>query len=859
VTDVGQREGGKAVRGLPWRWPPPRRLVFHVVLALWTSPFPGAVLIAGRLLGRRRFGAAAAIAALGAVWTAVGVLLGFGVAAPRGAVTAAVVVLWLVGGFVASVIEERAGLVPERAGPFGRQMVGQMIAWTVALPVGCVWLAVLLAAVGSRWSGDLVDKPSMPHLVLLAAFLVLGPVGMAWGFVRAALGRKPRPAPLVLFPLALMTIVLLMAFMIVGFQWLFGELFGPDFYSWNIFLGEFQGEAVGRAVLLVALLVFGFEVSEARGVGDFVSRISLATLLFVGALLNAGLVVGELPETVHRWLAEQASERQDHDVAIRHWDWVVRRVPGGYGAEEAIRSGVAEALLAGDAAAARAILGRTEELAAEAREARLHGAARAILDSPFDLSLVHQVEVRPVQASGALPEGWRALLTAVRVARPELSEADLERRLQELSSAWEWTALPEPESMDTVRVVADLFECEVLGLPFEATARALDAGFPVLFRRELGSWQVIDWLAEGADAVLWLEPEDLAEDEEGEDRERAEVLASIDGQAVEATADLRPRVRRLGAISTFGRRTAREGGLVFMLVPAAQAEELSARLELSSGTVVERALLERARSAFERGNPRRAIELGAGLPEGGDREELLAAIWLDRDSRELLPEHERARLEDGVTELLSPEGLGAASIWFVHRLTNLIDEDRDFACRYGRTSLEAWLDVSHGSSWATRRLLILAKDQNQEGRVSELAEALARRRSWSDSGVLEGLEWAVGVRGAMADPELRAPVERLVGRLDLLVGDGNDELSPRSAFAPYCAGRAILADDPDDRVEWARKARDLEPDKEVYHRVLERALEAAGRPEEARTAKRAADELALPPLCAADGAMGGVG
>jgi hypothetical protein len=853
--DEREPAGSEAQPGEPGRMeiaaPLPRRLALHAALAVLATPLPGGLLLGARWIAARRLGAG--LLAVAAALAVTGLGVGIGLLAPFsvGPVAAAIYLIWLAAGLAAAWVEARAGLAPEV--PWTREPRAgvQVLTWSAAVAVVGVLVAFGLATVTTRWGDEIFAKPSGSRQVLLMLLLVLVPAGALVGLARAALRRPARLATPVVFAASFYLVGLAVMAAEPLFKWLARGLSRTEELVVSDRLAG-SGDVVLVLLAVGLYLLAALYLAEARRTLELIQRWAAVAALAFLFFWSFDVAVGDGPVSWrNRWATTAAGESRHADAA-RHWAWAVSRAPrDGVTAGLAVK-GAREALLAGDPGLARTLLSRIDDGLLREHPAGLEAeTARALLASRLDpgsLGGVRSVRIAPVFQEQSLDTGWSALLTAARAVRPELGEAEVKQKLQDLAGSVSSTDLPALRPLQQLRVVADLFGARAVAFPWSERDRVLAAGVPVLVQvPPSGRWILVFWSAPGADAVIALDyslwgmgkKEDLDKDDV------ARLL--VGGERPESrAARAQARVGVLRSASGLGALAARDGGMVFALVSPRQSGPALADLPADLTT------LELARREMERRAFRRGLALAAQLPSGAARDELLAYAWFDPEGRKLLAAQERAAAT--VVGRLS-RGIGSASPWLVEELATQTWGAREPFCALREPVLRAALALWPEESGHILELEKQAAAAGRSAEASDLALRSAALHGWTSAYLLEAMEPLALMPGAGADPAARAGLEQLLGRLAPLVESRSNaaEHTLRSAHPEYQAARAALSRDADDAAERWRRAVELKPRSAAYRLRLAEALERAGRTEEARQARQWAAAVAIDPACPGDG------
>lgn len=826
--------------------PLPRRLLLHGMLALVASPLPGGLLLGARAIAARRARAGLLILAAAFAVTGLGVGIGLLVPLPQGAAAATIWLLWLAAGLAAGWVETRTGLAPEVPWTGEPRTGVEVLTWSATVAVAGVVLAFGLATLATRWGEEIFAKPSAPRQVLLMILLFLVPAGALVGLARAALRRPFRPGAPVVFTVSFYLVGMAIAAAEPLFKWLARGLSRTE----ELVVSDGLTASTDAWLLTLGFglyLAAALYVAESRRTLELIQRVAVVAALSFLFFLSFDLATGDGPVSWrNRWATTAAGEGRHADAA-RHWAWTAARAPRTAITTTLVAKGAREAMLAGDAALARTLLSRIDEgLLREHPAGAWAGIAPALLASRLDLAGVRSVKVSPVSQEGSLDADWSALLTAARAVRPDLGEAEIKQKLQDLANSASSTDLPDLSPLQQLRVVADLVGARAVVFPWSERDRVLAAGVPVLVQVQPGGrWILVSWSAPGADTVIALDYTNWSGAGDKEDLDRDEVSRLlVGGESPEArSARSQARVGVLRSASRLGAVLARDGNRAFALVSPRQASLGLPDLPADLLT------LELARREMERSAFLRALELVAKLPPGPARDELLAFAWLDPEGRGLLADHEPAakaaasRIENG--------SLASASPWLVEALSSQTWDDREPFCGLREAVLRAALDLRPEESWRVRELSEIAAAESRSAEAADLSLRYAAEHNWGSAFVLEALEPLALMPGAGADPRARAGLERLFDRVPPIVGSKSQasDHSLRYAHPEYWAARAALSNDPDAAAERWQRAIELKPKSAPYRLRLAEALEEAGRTEEAREARQWAAAVRVDPLC----------
>lgn len=830
--------------------PLPRRVLLHAVMSACASPLAGGLLLAVRLISARRGLLAVTVLAAASAATSLG--LAVALLAPVTTGTAAVLILavWAVAGAAAAVFESRSGMAPPVPWASDPRPGLQALTWGGTLLVAGISLAFSLAGITTRWGMEILGKPSAPRQVLLMGLAALVPAGVLVGLARAALRRPHRLAPPVLFGAAFYLLVLSVAGAHPLWEWLARRLSRTEEITASE--GLSATSSVPYALFTLALwLALSLHLAEARRSLDFVQRWVAASALMFLFICSFDVVLSDSPVSWRNRWAETAAAEARHADAARHWDWATVRAPRFSATAGMARKGAREALLAGDPGLAGRLLRRID--AGLAREHALHeeaATAKALLASRRDLRQVRSARVAPVTDEDYLSPGWNALLSAVRSVRPELGETEVKQRLQDLSESPTATSLPDLGPLLELKVVADLFDSRAVTFPYREKDRLLAAGFPVLVRLPSSPqhWLLVHWSAPGADAVLALDY-GLWESDEKEDLDREEVARLLVGNEgpESRTARALARVSVLHADSRIAALLEREGGRAFALLPKKAPAAVASLPDLPAGLLT----LDLARREMERQAFWQGLKLAWGLPPGPERDELLAWAWLSETGRSALAP-EALPATESTARRLTAGPLGRISPWFLDRLTTLGSLGDPASCALRERVVRESVARTPDATWLLKELADRAAAQGRGAEAAGLALRFAAANGWQSASVLEAVDPLASMPGAGRNPAVRAAIEELAGRLNVVLADGT-EIRPRSSSPAWFAARAALARDPDDAVGWWRRAVKLSPKSAPYRRRLADALESAGRKEAAAEARRWAASVDGVQACPAGG------
>ncbi len=827
--------------------PPAWRFLFHAGLAGMASPVPGGLLVTARFLGAgRSLAAAAALSvAAGGGLLALAVALLLPVPAPTAGTL--VCLIAVATGLASAWQESRMGVAPGRVA--GDRRLGLRLAlWGLVLPVVWIPVAWLITLCTGRWGAEVMFKPSLQGRILVSAVVWLMPLGAALGLARGFLGRRFRVAAPIVFAAALPVLAVSLSVASGGARLLQRLWILPRREAWPPNLGGDALRFFGYGCLALLLVAAAEYLSDAASVRGFLIRSAAVVGVMLAGGVHGEVMNSALPVAMRERAADRQAARGDDAAAARHWAWVIRRAPVARGTCRAIEQCAVSALRAGDAGLARWALEQARgDLAGQFPCATTARAAAAVLATSLGTGGAVGVRSPPVRPESYLSNAWCAVLTAVRAARPELSEVRLKNRLQALSSNPDEISLPGMDGFDDARWAARLLGGEPLVVPAGRAEELLGQGRPVLFRDPVHkAWGVMVWSAPAADAVLWL---DYGRWDRGRERplSRAEVqqLVSSVEPAEQDRGSVRAEVGRLGSASLLKTALAADGGWVVAVVPRSRegAFEAPAGTRPEGGDAL--ALLWRARHAVEKRAYLMAARLAGGLPAGPARDEILAVSAFGLRAP-ILPDPSRtppAEAARAAERLLRPGGLEGLSPWALQQMEGMAARLPAIGCGVHREVLERLLAWDPDDARILEKLLAHAVVEGRGEDVVRLALDLARARWFGPDAVLDALRViAPLVEDA---PSARGALRALIRRLPRMVPESAEGLPvPRGTLAPYCAARAALARHPEDAVRWWQRTVEIDPKRPTYQRRLAAALAAAGRAEEAAAARARYMEIA---------------
>jgi hypothetical protein len=802
-------------------------VLLHASLALLATPLAPGLLIVGRLATARSW--LAALVALGwtAGTTAAGLAIAFYLPVSLWTAASLIAAVWLVAGIGLSLLEVSYEVTPPLEIVPERRLGRQIATWTCATVIALVPWAFLLAALFSRWGSAFFAKPSMAKQVVQMVLLFLVPLGAALGLARGLLRRPHRPGPPALFGLANAAVLGSISGALLLYDWLETELIGLESLNTTPTLTE-AWFLVMLGILAGPMLGFAHYLSESRSVGDFALRwVAAGVALFLFAI-NAELLTSASPVERRVAAAQAAAAEGSHHRAARQWAWIVSRTPRIAATGTAIRTGARDALEAGRPEMARALLASVDrEFSAEVGAVELGEISSRILGTELDLSQIVEAPIHPIRRESYLDSSWSALLTAVRSVWPELQEAQLKSQLRDISTSVAAIELQDVEEMLQLRLVAGLFGCRVLAIPFERHLEVLESGHPVLFFSDASySWKLLHWSAPGADAVQWLDYSHWGDTGERLDRASSRDLLGVVADAGARDLRILAAVGRLGAQSRLSQRLERKGGWVFVLVDSASEESWLERFPGAASRARHLADVEAARGLFDQRAFSYALRVAAELPAGSSRNELLAASWLDSESRGHIGSDLEAEARAAAYSQLEAGRVRSSSGWFLEHLRSL--SEGELGCRYRREALDEMLEIRPWSSALIAERLTLAVSEGDPARAATLALDLAREGEWSSVSVLTALGELAPLAGVGESPEGRAALETLTARVPLLAETADGSVRRRTNLASYCAGRAALIRDIAESTEWWRCAVEHEPLQASFRSRLADALERNG-------------------------------
>lgn len=841
---------------------PARRFPFHAGLSAIASPLPGGLLVASRLMsaGRPLAGLAALASAAGTTGAIVLAAFVLPVSAP---VTGLALTLMAAGAGIATAwLEERGSVAPRTRLPGDRRLRARAALWGLVAPVVWIPAAWVIAILSSPWGPEAILKPSMQWRVLAAAALWLLPLGAAIGVARGLLERPFRiGAPLALaatWPAILLAVAPAAGILsLLRDVWLLPEVdawspgFGGDLY----FLFD---AAVGILVVLAAAEY----LSDGTGLRAFLLRAGVLAGIAVPAVLHAGVVSSSLPVAARQRIAYAQAARGDDAAAARSWRWILRRAAGSEVTCRAVEQCALAALRAGRPQEAREALERIDaRLLGKFPCAAAERLAGALLKSRLDVTGAVEADAPPVRPETYLDASWSAVLSAVRAALPDASEAQIKDRLRKLSTHPREIILPRLDGFDDLRLAARRLGCEAFAAPADRVGDLLAQGRPVLFRDPLGNgWGVIVWRAPAADAVGWLDYArwDTERERPLSGTELRQLLRGDDRMDIGRGA-VGAEVRALESESVLRARLSRDGGWVAVVVAAPEGGRppAPAGVEVPLGDILVRVWA--GRHSVERGAYRIAAGLAAELPAGPAASEILAIGRAAADGRESpLPGPERpAAGERDWRDRITPDLVEPLSPWALKQIVDRGKGIPGLGCEVRHRALERLARDAPDDAELLEDLLDQALAAGSEREAVRVAVGLARARAFGETAVLRALEVIAPL--AADHPEARAAVTPLLRRLPRLTGradrgaeTGSGLMRPRRSLAPYCAARAALAEAPRAAARWWRRAAEIDPLTAAYRTRLAESLEEIGNKEEAARHRREAGDLTGASSCAPD-------
>ena len=838
---------------------PARRFLFHAGLSVLASPLPGGLLVASRQLSAGRpFGALltllSAVAATGAILLAAFLL-------PVSAPVAGVVLTLMAaaGGAAIAWREMVAGLAPRTRVPGDRRLVLRAVLWGLVVPVIWIPIAWFIATASSPWGAEAILKPSMQWRVLAAAVLWLAPLGVAVGVARGLLERRFRIGTPLAFAATLPALFIAMLPGVTAMQFVHTSLLLPQLNAWPPAFGgdlKFYGEMVLAMFLLLSAADY---LSDGPGIRSFLLRLSILAGVFVTALLHTDVLDSTLPVAARQRIAYDQAAQGDDAAAARSWRWILRRAPEASVTCDAVEQCALAAIRAGRPEEAREALARLDEqVLAEFPCAAMKTMAEALLRTPLDTTGAETATAPPVRPETYLDSSWSAVLTAVRAALPEVSEALIKDRLRRLSTDSREIDLPRLDGFDDLRMMVRRLGCEAFAAPAGRMGDLLAQGRPVLFRDPLRrKWGLVIWRAPGADAIVWLDYTRWdTERERPLTRRELRQLLRGDDRLDPGRGAVYAEVRALGSESLLRSRLARDGEWVAVLAPAAEGGRPSAPdgTDVPGGDLLVR--IWEGRHRVESGAYRFASDLAARLPPGPASGEILEIGHAGEQGREApLP----GRVLPGVSSAsagrrLSPAAIERLSPWALRQVVDLGERLSSLACEVRQAALERLVRDLPDNAPLLEKLLDQTVATGGESVIVRTAIDLARARSFAQPAVLRALEVTAPL--AADRPEAKAAVAELLRRLPRASAVDQESghadtvpVRPWKSMAPYCAARAALADRPREAARWWRRAVEIDPLRVAYRIRLAESLEATGDKDEAARHRRAARDLEEVPAC----------
>ena len=406
--------------------------------------------------------------------------------------------VWCLGGFLTGFAERRGRVLPTFAAPDDSGLKHHLCLWGLLVPISTLTVALVLVMMITRWGEDIYAKPSIPFWILFCCGAILLPVGCLIGAVRHVLGRPLHPGGPVI--LAAAVPCLFVSFLVAASieEWIIDDLLQLPTVT-----------EAGTVLLLLTFAVFAVELSESRSVREFLTRWAALTALCFFAVVNFHSLSGSLPLSIAEKRAHAKASSGDHFGSAKLWLWYLTRSGPQGRTPFAVEAAAREALLAGaDSLAARALslVDEVTQFEFQADHLRpLRDSLDGVTPDPLD---VLDVPVEPVMYEDYMNLSWSALLTAVRTARPELAENDMKATLRTISSSADVIDLPFANPFNLLQLVAYIFDCSVVLVPFEEKQVLLEQGLPVLFVEPSNqSWNLLYWFAPEVDALISLDYE----------------------------------------------------------------------------------------------------------------------------------------------------------------------------------------------------------------------------------------------------------------------------------------------------------------------------------------------------------------
>ena len=858
MSDAARIEAERPEGGDARQAGPARRFLFHAGLSVIASPLPGGLLVASRELSAgRTLGALvtvlSALAAAGA-----GLLVAFllPVAAPVACLL--LVLMAAAGGAAIAWRETRAGVAPLTRVPGERRLVLRAVLWGLVVPVLWIPLAWFIATLSSPWGPEAIFKPSMQWRVLAAAALCLAPLGVAIGVARGLLERRFRIGTPLAFAATLPALVLAMLPGVTTMEFVHKNLLLVSLNAWPPGFGgdwKFYGDLVLAAFLLLTAADY---LSDGPGIRSFLLRLSILAGVLVAALLHSNILDSTLPVAARQRIAYDQAARGDDAAAARSWRWILRRAPDASVTCRAAEQCALAAIRAGSPDEAREALERLDgKLLSEFPCAATKRMAEALLLTPLDGAGAATAAAPPVRPETYLDSSWSAVLTAVRAALPEVSEAQIKDRLRKLSTDSREIELPRLDGLDDLRMMVRRLGCEAFVAPAATMGDLLARGRPVLFRDPLRrQWGVVIWRAPGADAVVWLDYTRWdSERERPLTRREVRQLLRGDDRLDPGRGEVFAEVRALESESLLRARLASDGEWIATVVPAPDGGRVPAPegSDPSRGDLLVR--IWEGRHRIESGAYRVAAGLAARLPPGAASAEILEIGRAGDESREApLP----GRASVGRTSMagprLTPAAVGRLSPWALRQVIDLGERFSSLACEVRQEALERLVRDLPDDAPLLEKLLDQTLASGGDEAIVRTAIDLARARSFDQRSVLRALEVMAPL--AAGRPEAKAAVAELLRRLPRASGPRDDSgpgdsvpLRPWKSMAPYCAARAALADSPREAMRWWRRAVEIDPLRAAYRIRLAESLESTDDKDEAARQRRAARDLEEVPSC----------
>ncbi len=812
------------------------RACFHCLVAVFLSPLPMSVVVARRALGSgarrpawQAFTAASVGTVAGCVWS---------FWAPTHAVLALVGCLgiWLLAAVSVAHIEALAGLVPESNAPT-HGAADYAVAWGVGTWISFSVWGVFLAAMTSRWGFDLAFKPSLFSKALLVGLLVLIPLGAVLGLSLRAWGNPLRPSGPINLTLAAAASLFLSMASFVLINWSAGELLGP----WADFEELSDFSVVCTLWLLVPWPLSFLLLLPADGIQDFLFRCLLASACLLLSYPVFMIWSGSLPLAWVDARAEAAAARGAHRSAVDLERWLQRREYFATDSERRALRGVREAFLAGDGAAAAALLEAAVLLDDSTIGVRLE---EALLGTGGSLGAVQTVEIEPVSMSG-LDGRWAALLTALRTLEPGLRESEVRARLRTLSQDYLRVELPWRNWILSAKAAASLFGARLVEVESVHLGPLLEAGVPVLLPNSAYGMTLAYWRSTSTGALivvdyaLWRD----SKKELVEERARRDLVEPDEGSGKGL------RLARLSRVDSEARlfETNPEGGLLAFL-PLGAADSMEASLGIDPLALTRRLRRQRAGEASLEGDLGRAASLARELPRS-ERREVLALAALHPKSQDLGQPELWSQAVGALEELQSPEGLREISEGFLHQAWSLLPRSSNENCAWKETLENERARRFVGNTVAQRALA------ERAARQGDWATLLARLPLWlettetGEGSLLAAMRMTTTIPGAHEQPELRELLQEWLGDLAWWFDSDTFTFRPRRSLAPYCAAKAVLADSALDRWRWWRRAARLEPRNGAMWARLAEASEEAGKVEVGEHARRMSLSVTGMPAC----------